>query len=55
MGQILAAHLFDILNLGHWDLFVIWFLVLGIFMIFLRRILVNHRHYLEKPRVLAPV
>jgi len=25
---------FGILNLGHWDLFVIWFLVLGIFMIY---------------------
>jgi len=28
-----ADHLFGILNLGHWDLFDIWFLVLGIFMI----------------------
>jgi len=26
--------LFGILNLGHWDLFEIWFLVLGIFIIF---------------------
>jgi len=25
---------FGILNLGYWDLFVIWFLVLGIFMIY---------------------
>ena len=43
MAQILAAHLFGILNLGHWDLpfdfaqggepvepFAIWFLVLGL-------------------------
>jgi hypothetical protein len=26
--------LFGFLNLGHWDLFGIWYLVLGIFMIF---------------------
>jgi len=26
--------LFGILNLDHWDLFEIWFLELGIFMIF---------------------
>jgi hypothetical protein len=28
-------YLFGILNLGHWDLFEIWFLVLGIFIIFI--------------------
>jgi hypothetical protein len=27
--------LFGILNLGHWDLFEIWSLVLGIFIIFI--------------------
>ena len=27
---------FGILNLGHWDLFGIWFLVLGIFIIFIK-------------------
>jgi hypothetical protein len=34
-GQLWTDHLFGILNLGHWDLFEIWFLVLGIFMIFI--------------------
>jgi hypothetical protein len=28
---MLAVQVFGILNLGHWDLFEIWFLVLGIF------------------------
>ena len=32
MAQVLAAHLFEILNLGHWDLFGIWPLVLEIFL-----------------------
>ena len=30
-AQMLADHVFGILNLGHWNLFDIWFLVLGIF------------------------
>jgi hypothetical protein len=29
--------LFEFLNLGHWDLFEIWYLVLGIFMPFVER------------------
>ncbi len=32
-------HLFGILDLDHWDLFVIWFLVLGIFMIFIKKVI----------------
>jgi len=28
--------LFGILNLGYWDLFEIWFLMLGIFVIFIK-------------------
>jgi hypothetical protein len=31
---LLANSLFGILNLSHWDLFDIWFLVLGIFIIY---------------------
>ena len=30
--------LFVILNLGHWDLFEIWILVLGIFIIFIKQV-----------------
>jgi hypothetical protein len=30
-----AKELFGILNLNHWDLFEIWFLVLGIFIFFI--------------------
>jgi len=33
MGVTAAGHLFGILDFGYWYLFVIWFLVLGIFMI----------------------
>jgi len=29
--------LFGILNLGHWNLFEIWFLMLGIFIIYLSK------------------
>ena len=32
-AQMLADHVFGILNLGHWNLFDICFLVLGIFKI----------------------
>jgi hypothetical protein len=32
-GCRLAVRGFRILNFGHWNLFVFWFLVLGIFMI----------------------
>ncbi len=39
--------MFGILNLCHWNLFEIWFLVLGIFMIVVTQvILVNSIHYL---------
>jgi len=31
--------LFEFLNLGHWDLFEIWYLVLGIFVIFAKRVI----------------
>ncbi len=31
LAHLKIEHLFGILNLGHWDLFEIWFLVLGIF------------------------
>jgi hypothetical protein len=34
LGKMKTDPQFWILNLGHWDLFVIWLLVLGIFMIF---------------------
>jgi len=34
---MLADHLFGILNLGDWDLFEIWFLVLGISIIFIKQ------------------
>jgi len=30
--------MFGILDLGHWDLFEIWFLVLGIFMIYTKHV-----------------
>jgi len=41
--------LFGILNLGHWDLFEIWFLVLGIFIIFVDRLLfLKTENYLLK-------
>jgi hypothetical protein len=33
-SYLLANSLFGILNLGLWDLFDIWFLVLGIFIIY---------------------
>ena len=33
--EITTDHLFGILNLSHWDLFEIWFLVLGISMTFI--------------------
>ena len=33
-----AGQVFGILNLGHWNLFEIWFLVLGIFMIFIKQV-----------------
>ncbi len=47
MAQIIADQVFGILNLGHWDLFEIWFLVLGIFMIFTRIVaFVNSVNYL---------
>jgi hypothetical protein len=38
LAQILAKYVFGILNLGHWNLFEIWFLVLGIFMIFIKQV-----------------
>jgi hypothetical protein len=31
--------LFGFLKLDHWDLFEIWYLVLGIFMIFIQRVI----------------
>jgi hypothetical protein len=31
--------LFEFLNLGHWDLFGIWYLVLEIFIIFVERVI----------------
>ena len=31
-------HSFGILNFGHWDLFEIWFLVLGIFVILIKQV-----------------
>jgi len=44
---MLTDHLFGILKLGHWDLFEIWFLVLGIFMIPIKQLIflnsVNYR------------
>jgi len=43
--------LFGILNLGHWDLFVFWLLVLGIFMIILRRALPIRGDYRAKYEV----
>ena len=40
------SHLFGILNLGHWDLFEIWFLVLGIYMVLVKHaIYVNSDNY----------
>ena len=40
--------MFGILNLGHWDLFEIWFLVLGIYMVlFKHAIYVNSVDYLS--------
>jgi hypothetical protein len=48
---MLAEHLFGILNLGHWNLFEIWFLVLGIFMIFIEQVtFVYSAKYLFKRR-----
>jgi len=41
--------MFGILNLGHWDLFEIWFLVLGIFMIYIKQLtFLNSVNYLFK-------
>jgi len=41
--------LFGILNLGHWDLFDIWFLVLEIFMILIKQVIfVKSVNYLFK-------
>ena len=37
MAPLWRVHLFGILNLDHWYLFEIWFLVLGIFMIFIKQ------------------
>ena len=37
LSQMWKIHLFGILNLDHWYLFEIWFLVLGIFMIFIKQ------------------
>ena len=37
-SQGLVIMLLGILNLSHWELFEIWFLVLGIFMIFLKQV-----------------
>ena len=37
-GTNAADHLFVILDFGHWDLFEIWFLVLVIFMIFIKQV-----------------
>jgi hypothetical protein len=34
-----TGHLFRILNLDHWKLFEIWFLMLGIFMILLNQVI----------------
>jgi hypothetical protein len=40
-----------ILNLGHWDLFEIWYLVLGIFLIFVKQaVFVKIAIYLSKCR-----
>ena len=35
---MLAEYVFGVLNLGHWDLFDICFLVLGIFLIFIKQV-----------------
>jgi hypothetical protein len=35
---MLAEYVFGILNLGYWNLFEIWFSVLGIFMIFIKQV-----------------
>jgi len=35
---MLAEYVFRILNLGNWNLFEIWFLVLGIFMILTKQV-----------------
>lgn len=47
--QMLTNHLFGILNLGHWNLFVIWFLEFGIFMIYIKQVaFVDSVNYLAK-------
>jgi hypothetical protein len=35
--------LFGILDLGYWDLFEIWFLVLGFFMIFIEQVILKNQ------------
>jgi hypothetical protein len=37
-AQLFAERAFGILILGHWNLFEIWFLMLGIFMILIKQV-----------------
>ena len=39
LGTTVKVYLFGILNLGHWDLFEIWLLELGIFMIVIKQVI----------------
>jgi hypothetical protein len=49
LAQVLPGHMFGILNLAHWNLFEIWFLVLAIFMIFNKQVtFVYSANYLFK-------
>jgi hypothetical protein len=44
-----AHHLFEILNLSHWNLFEIWVLVLGILVIFIKQFtFLNSVNYMFK-------
>jgi hypothetical protein len=48
-ARLSTDYLFGILNLGHWNLFEIWFLVLGISMVFTKQIIfVKSVNYLFK-------
>ena len=53
-AKMLADHLFGILNLGHWNLFEIWVLVLVIFMICIKQVTFFYSvNYLFKRRRLV--
>jgi hypothetical protein len=43
LGKYGEGSSFGILNLGHWNLFVIWFLELGIFLIFFCQLIIEHQ------------